>query len=121
HRALVVINRISDVALAEHQVADAVEERNVQLACVLIEVVEKLDVHSERFREIPLELELCRLFLELRDVGHQRPGGVRNGIVLRNEVGFGPVKLLVSDLGDKFCLAPTSPGSDDRRTSMATL
>ena len=56
NRALVIIHRVGDVPLTEHQVAYPVEERNVQLGCVLIEVIEKLDVHSERFREILLEL-----------------------------------------------------------------
>ena len=66
-RALVVVDSVGDIPLAEHQVADAVEERN--------EVVENLDVYGQRLGEVFLELELGRLFLELCDVGHQRLAG----------------------------------------------
>ena len=74
-RALVVVDSVGDIPLAEHQVADAVEERNVQLGRVLVEAVENLDVYGQRLGEVFLELELGRLFLELCDVGHQRLAG----------------------------------------------
>ena len=77
--------------LAEREIADAVEQRDVELIRVLVKGLEKLDVDRQGFVELPFLLELGGLLLQLCDVGHQRltdPDGAENAPIGPGESGW---------------------------------
>ena len=101
---LVVIDRVCDIALPEHEVTDAIEQRDIELGGVLLVRIEQLDIDQERLVKLLFQLVFGSLLLQLCDVGHSV---------------IGRVNLPLSYSGNKVCRAPTWHGSGCRRTSMA--
>jgi hypothetical protein len=125
-RLLVVLDRLRDVALTHHEIADPVVQGDVGVLLVAAQLPEQVDVDGERLVELLLLLQLSCFFLELRDVGHQR--GESGGSGANREAQQGPPgprrippNLPVSHGGDKLCPLSTTQCSVGHQTSKGAL
>ncbi len=75
--SLVPVDGVGDVSLTDQQIADAIEQPDVQLGRVRVEAFEKFDVDADGLVELLLGLELRGLLLQLCDLGHQPVGSGR--------------------------------------------